>query len=153
MAYIKPAAFRRGKTGKAEKEAREKAEESMKPKNEIQKTAPKNLSKTGKKLYLEIIKILPDGFLSDGDKYAVGVVAEALDRMRECQQEINRQGMFNEGGEERSAVRTYERYSKIFAKFGGAIGLSPKDRAALAVLNINSDDVKNDPLLKALRGD
>lgn len=152
MAYIKPAELRTGKTGKDEIEKRKKAEASLKGNTEISQKPKGKLSRTGKKLYKEIIKLLPAGFLNGGDTYVVEIVADALSRMGECREILN-DGMFDKAGEERDAVKTYERYSKIFDKFSSKLGLSPKDRAALAVLNINAEEEKDDPLLKALRGD
>ena len=153
MSYVKPAELRTGKTGKAEIEARKKAEQALKTTQSITKTPAKDLSERGKVLYREIIKLLPDGFLSAGDTYVVSIVADALSRMGECRGIINNDGMFSEDGAELDAVKTYERYSKIFDRFSSKLGLSPKDRAALAVLNVNADEEKADPLLQALRGD
>lgn len=153
MANIKPAALRTGKTGKDEIKKRMKAEDSLKGAAQISRTAPKGLSKQGKKIYRHIIDLLPEGFLSGADTYVVGIVADALDRMNECQEVINEKGMFGEQGTEKDAVKTYERYSKIFDRFASKLGLSPKDRATLAVLNINAEEEKEDPLLAVLRGD
>lgn len=152
MAYIKPAALRTGKTGKAEIEKRLKAEESLKGAVEISRTAPDGLSERGKEIYLHVIDLLPEGFLSGADTYVVGIVADALDRMKTCQEMLNQSGMFVRGIE-KDAVKTYERYSKIFDRFASKLGLSPKDRASLAVLNINAEEEKEDPVLAALRGE
>ena len=153
MANIKPAELRTGKTGKGEISKRKKVETELKGTKRISATPKGELSETGRKLYREIVKLLPDGFLSGGDTYVVSIVADALSRMAECQKVLNSEGMFSEEGAELDAVKTYERYSKIFDKFSSKLGLSPKDRAALAVLNINAEEEKNDPLLQALRGD
>ncbi|WMI80914.1 P27 family phage terminase small subunit [Anaerotignum sp. MB30-C6] len=151
MANIKPADLRTGKTGKDEIEDRKKAEEKLKGKKKIPRKPKGELNESGIKLYQEIIKLLPDDFLSGGDTYVVSIVADALSRMDECRKILNCNGMFNESGIEMDAVKTYERYSKIFDKFSSKLGLSPKDRAALAVLKINSEDEKTDPVLQALR--
>lgn len=153
MANIKPAELRTGKTGKDEVSKRKQAENKLKGAKKIPTKPKGELSESGKKLYKEIIKLLPDGFLSGGDTYVVGIVADALSRMAECQSILNQNGMFSTTGEELDAVKTYERYSKIFDKFSSKLGLSPKDRAALAVLNINAEEEKNDPLLQVLRGE
>ena len=73
--------------------------------------------------------------------------------MKECQTKINEEGLFDKSSNENQAVRTYEKYSKIFEKFSSKLGLSPKDRATLAVLVINEQAEKEDPVLKALRGE
>lgn len=153
MANIKPAELRTGKTGKEEIKKRTMEEKKLKGTREISEKPVEGLNPNGKKLYKEIIGLLPDGFLSGGDTYVVGIVADALSRMAECQKILNSDGMFDDDGIEIDAVKTYERYSKIFDKFSSKLGLSPKDRAALAVLNINAEEEKNDPLLQVLRGE
>lgn len=153
MANIKPAGLRTGKTGKDEVEERRKTEEKLKGRRKIPVKPKGELSESGIKLYKEIIKLLPQDFLSGGDTYVVSIVADALSRMDECRKILNRKGMFTESGLEIDAVKTYERYSKIFDKFSSKLGLSPKDRAALAVLTMNSEDEKNDPVVQVLRGD
>lgn len=153
MANIKPAELRTGKTGKDEIKQRKKTENELKGGKPISVAPPKELSKEGKKKYKQIISLLPDDFLSGGDMFVVGIVAEALDRMAQAQIQLNEKGLFNNAGEENNATKAYERYSKIFEKFSSKLGLSPKDRAALAVLNINAEEEKDDPVLNALRGD
>lgn len=148
MANIKPASLRTGKTGKEEKSKRAAEEEKLKGNSKIPTTPPKGLSVNGGKIYKDIINILPDGFLNGADAYTVGIVAEALDRMSIAQEEINTNGLLTEEGSERDASKSYERYSKIFDKFGSKLGLSPKDRAALAVLNLKDED--EDELLNIL---
>ena len=153
MPNIKPIALQNGHISNEEKEARKVAEEKLKGNTEITIKPPKELSTNGKKLYKNIINLLPAGFLNGGDTYVVTIVAEAIDRMQTCQIRLNNNGLFNEEGDENNAVKTYDKYSKIFEKFSAKLGLSPKDRASLAVLNLNSDEVKQDELLKVLRGD
>jgi len=153
MPNIKPVALQTGHISNAETEARRVAEEKLKGRAEISLTPPKDLSVNGKELYKSIVSLLPSGFLSAGDIFTVGIVAEALDRMQRCQSEINSNGLFDLERKEVEAVKTYERYAKIFDKFSAKIGLSPKDRASLAVLILSDKDNKEDPLLKILRGE
>jgi len=153
MPNIKPIALQNGHISNEEKEARKVVEEKLKGNTEITIKPPKELSTNGKKLYKNIINLLPTGFLNGGDTYVVTIVAEALDRMQTCQIRLNNNGLFNEEGEENNAVKTYDKYSKIFEKFSAKLGLSPKDRASLAVLNLNADEEKQDELLSVLRGD
>ena len=150
MANIKPASLRTGKTGKEEKGKREIEEDKLKSTIPISILPPDELSDQGKKVYVDIIGLLPTGFLSGADTYIVCIVAESLNRMQTCQIKLNDEGLFTEEGFESNAVKMYERYSKIFDKFSAKLGLSPKDRAALAVLNITADDKENDPVLGIL---
>jgi len=153
MANIKVAELRTGKTGKEDIKNRKDTETKLKGDTKISKTAPKGLSENGAKIYKDIINLLPDSFLNGGDTYVVGIVADALDRMQTSMMVLNSDGLFDAEGREKDATKTYERYSKIFDKFASKLGLSPKDRAALAVLNIKEDAEKEDPLLKILGGD
>ncbi|NRY59857.1 phage terminase small subunit P27 family [Clostridium beijerinckii] len=153
MPNIKPVALQNNHKSNAEIESRQRTEEKLKGDTEVSIKPPKELSANGKKLYKNIIKLLPTGFLNGGDKFVVTIVAEALDRMQTCQQNINDNGLFDENGIENNAVKTYDKYSKIFEKFSAKLGLSPKDRAALAVLNLNQIEESQDELLKILKGD
>lgn len=153
MPNIKPVALQTGHISNAETEARRLAEEKLKGNADITLCPPIELSESGKDLYTRIISLLPKGFLSGGDTFTVGIVAEALDRMQCCQFRINTDGLFDLEGYESEAVKTYERYAKIYDKFSSKIGLSPKDRASLAVLVLSDKTNQEDPLLKILRGD
>lgn len=153
MANIKPVALQNNHRSNAEINARKKLEEELKGNTSIAIKPPRELSANGKKLYKNIISLLPAGFLNGGDTFIVTIVAEALDRMQTCQININNNGLFCEDGKENEAVKTYDKYSKIFEKFSAKLGLSPKDRAALAVLNINAEDESKDEVLKILSGD
>ena len=153
MPNIKPSALQNGHKSNEEKEARKHQEELLKGNTEITIKPPKELSTNGKKIYKNIISLLPTGFLNGGDTFVVTIVAESLDRMQTCQVKLNDNGLFTEAGEENNAVRTYDKYSKIFEKFSGKLGLSPKDRASLAVLNLNQMEESQDELLKILKGD
>ena len=153
MANIKPARYKTGHEDNKTIEARLKAEEALQGSTSVRKVSPKSLSEEGKKIYGEIISLLPHGFLNGGDTYTVGVVAEVLDRMQSCQIKLNDEGVFNELGEENPAVKTYNNYAKTFEKFSSKLGLSPKDRASLAVLMLNQEDESKDLLLKTLRGE
>jgi len=151
MANVKPAEMRTGHTSNEEIEARKNAEKKLKGIKKITKTPPKDLSDNGKRLYKEIISLLPKDFLSGGDVYTVKIVAEALDCMQTSTTRIHTNGLFDSEGRETEASKAYERYSKIYDKFSAKIGLSPKDRAALAAIIVSDRENQDDALLKALR--
>ena len=152
MANVKPIALQTKHSSKEDIQNRIEAEEKLKGSTTIEINPPTNLSTNGKKIYTNIIKILPNGFLNGGDTYVVTIISEALDKLQECQKEIKKNGLFIDGNENK-AVTTYKKYVDIFNTFSTKIGLSPRDRASLSVLNINSESEKNDEVLKALRGD
>jgi P27 family predicted phage terminase small subunit len=152
MPNIKPIALQTKHNSKEDIEKRIEMEDKLKGNTTIEIIPPSNLSSNGKKIYKNIIKILPDGFLNGGDIYTVSIVAEALDKMQECQKEIKVNGLFVDGTESK-AVGTYKKYVDIFNTFGSKLGLSPRDRASLSVLNLNQEMEKQDPLLQILSGD
>ncbi len=153
MSNIKPAEFRTGHTSNNEIKMRKETESKLKGKKKISTKPPVDLSLNGKEIYKEIIKLLPKGFLNSADTYTVRIVAESLDCMRISSGVIHKHGLFTCEGKESEASKAYERYSKIYDKFSAKIGLSPKDRAALASIIISEKENRDDELLKALSGD
>ncbi|MDF2844810.1 MAG: hypothetical protein K0R00_3236 [Herbinix sp.] len=153
MANIKPAEFRTGHTSNEEIRNRKETEKKLKGTKKISTTPPADLSANGKLIYKEIIKLLPKGFLSSADVFTVKIVAESLDCMKTSSSVIHRQGLFTIEGKESEASKAYERHSKIYDKFSAKIGLSPKDRAALASIIITEKETRTDELIKALSGD
>ena len=148
---VRPIALQTKHNSKEDIQKREEAESKLKGDTVIDITPPSNLSTYGKKIYKNIIEILPDGFLNGGDIYVVTIIADALDNMKICQKEIKKSGLII-NGKENPAVLTYKKYVDIFNTYSTKIGLSPRDRASLSVLNINAENEKNDEVLKALRG-
>ncbi|MCB2354348.1 P27 family phage terminase small subunit [Clostridium estertheticum] len=151
MANIKPIELQTKHSNPEDIAKRMETEEALKGNTVIEIKPPTSLSTTGKKFYKKIIEILPDGFLNGGDTYCVTIIAESLDKMQLCQKEINKIGLFIDGNENK-AVGTYKKYVDIFNTFSQKIGLSPRDRASLSILNINSETDKNDKVLQALKG-
>lgn len=149
MANVKPIDLNNSHISKEERKARKEAEDRLKGNSKISNKPSDTLSSIGKEIYKNIIQIMPNGFLTGIDAYIVEVVAEALARMKECQEIINESGLFIEG-DENNAVKTYEKYSKIFNSYSSKLGMSPKDRAALSCLILQDQDKKEDPLLKIL---
>ena len=70
--------------------------------------------------------------------------------MHTAQSDINSRGQLLGDDSENPSIRIYEKYSKIFNTFGSKLGMSPRDRAALAVVMVNQQAEEVDPLLKAL---
>ncbi|MBU3153907.1 P27 family phage terminase small subunit [Clostridium estertheticum] len=151
MANIKPIELQTKHSNPEDIQKRMETEEALKGNTVIEIKPPTSLSTTGKKFYKKIIEILPSGFLNGGDTYCVTIIAESLDKMQLCQKEINKNGLFIDGNENKG-VGTYKKYVDIFNTFSQKIGLSPRDRASLSILNINSETDKNDKVLQALKG-
>jgi P27 family predicted phage terminase small subunit len=153
MANVKPVELQTGHVSNEEIKARKETEKKLKGSKNIRTKPPNDLSENGKKLYKEIISLLPKGFLSGGDTYTLRIVAESLDCMQTSTKRIHDDGLFTDDGKESEASKAYERYSKIYDKFSAKIGLSPKDRAALAAIIVSDKENQDDAVLKALKGD
>jgi len=149
---VKPVSLQTQHNSKEEKKKRQEEEQKLKGDTVINITPPKILSANGKKIYKNIVKILPEGFLNSGDVYIVCIIADALDNMELCQKQIKKNGLII-NAKENPSINIYKKYTDIFNTYSMKIGLSPRDRAQLSVLNINTESEKNDEVLKALRGD
>lgn len=150
MANIKPVSLNNGHHNTKEQlQARTEAEESLKGSN-IGSDTPKRLTENGKEIYLKLLTSFPKGFLTASDTHTLEIVANALDMMHTAQSDINSRGQLLGDDSENPSIRIYEKYSKIFNTFGSKLGMSPRDRAALAVVMVNQQAEEVDPLLKAL---
>ena len=151
MANIKPVSLNSGHHNTKEQlKARTDAEESLKGEN-IGSDIPKRLTNNGKEIYKKLLVSFPKGFLTASDAHTLEIVANALDNMQTSQLDINTRGLLLDDDSENPSIRIYEKYSKIFNTFGSKLGMSPRDRAALAVVMVNQQSEEEDPLLKALR--
>lgn len=149
---VKPVDLQTQHNSKEEKKKRQEAEQKLKGDTIVNITPPNTLSANGKKIYKNIINILPGGFLNSGDVYIVCIIADALDNIELCQKNIKKNGLII-SNKENPSISIYKKYTDIFNTYSMKIGLSPRDRAQLSVLNINAESEKNDEVLKALRGD
>ena len=150
MANIKPVSLNNGHHNTKEQlQARTEAEESLKGSN-IGSDTPKRLTENGKEIYSKLLTSFPKGFLTASDTLTLEIVANALDMMHTAQSDINSRGQLLGDDSENPSIRIYEKYSKIFNTFGSKLGMSPRDRAALAVVMVNQQAEEVDPLLKAL---
>ena len=133
-------------------EARENAENKLKGQEIDKDKVPSRLTKAGKDIYKESLNSFPDKFLTSSDTHTLEIVANSLAMMHKAQRDINKRGLLVNDSENPS-IRIYEKYSKIFNTFGSKLGMSPRDRASLAVMLVNQETDKADPLLEALKDD
>ena len=151
MANVKPISMNNGHHNTKEQlKARTDAEESLKG-SPIDSDIPKRLTPNGKEIYKKLLTSFPKGFLAASDVHTLEIVANALDNMQTSQLDINQRGLLLEDDSENPSIRIYEKYSKIFNTFGSKLGMSPKDRAALAVIMVNQQQDDDDPLLQILK--
>ena len=150
MANIKPASLKQGVIPKQQLEARINAEEKLKG-DPIAAAAPTRLTENGVMIYNKLLTSFPKDFLTSSDSHTLEIVANSLDMMQTAQEDINSRGQLLADDSENPSIRIYERYSKIFNTFGSKLGMSPKDRAALAIIMTTQAAEDEDPLLKALK--
>lgn len=158
MSKVKPVSLRTGAMTKDEQFKRENAEDTLKGKKHIPRTPPSDLCNRGKKAYKEIVESLPTNFLNCTDVNTVCIVADAIANMQKCRDIIKKEGLIveytnNSGAvnkDQNKAILVYQKYSEIFHKFAGELGLSPSARSKLALILNKEIEKESDPLLKVL---
>lgn len=158
MSKVKPVSLRTGAMTKDERINRKNAEDSLKGKKHISQTPPTDLCNKGKKAYKEIVESLPTDFLNNTDVHTVSIVADAIANMQKCRDIIKKEGLIvdytnNSGAvnkDQNKAILVYQKYSEIFHKFAGELGLSPSARSKLAIMLNEEVEKESDPLLKIL---
>ncbi|WP_456272642.1 phage terminase small subunit P27 family [Bacillus sp. AK031] len=158
MSKVKPVSLRTGAMTKEERSKRVLAEEALKGKNQISRTPPADLCSIGKMVYLEIIESMPANFLNNTDIHTVSIVADAIANIKKCREIIKKEGLIveytnNSGAvnkDQNKAILIYQKYSEIFNKFAGELGLSPGARSKLALMLNKEIEKESDPLLKIL---
>ena len=143
---------------KEEIENRKEQEERLKGANNIVYKTPKNLSKEEKKIYKFLIAELKEsGILCNLDITILEATCDAICRMEECKNTINKFGIVLEREDgtlyRNPATTIYKDYNSIFNKCCMELGLSPSARSRLAQVNINAQQKKEDPVLSILRDD
>lgn len=85
-------------------------------------------------------------------------MADAIANMQKCRDIIQKDGLIveytnNSGAvnkDQNKAILIYQKYSEIFHKFAGELGLSPSARSKLALMLNEEIERESDPLLKIL---
>ncbi|MED4225397.1 phage terminase small subunit P27 family [Neobacillus cucumis] len=158
MSKVKPVSLRTGAMTKEEEANRKIAENTLKGNKQIPQTPPTDLCSKGKKVYKEIIESVPKDFLNNTDIHTVSIVADAIANMQKCREILKKEGLIveytnNSGAvnkDQNKAILIYQKYSEIFHKFAGELGLSPSARSKLALM-LNEEIAKeSDPLLRVL---
>ena len=143
---------------KEEIENRKEQEERLKGADNKVYKPPKNLSKEEKKIYKFLVNELKEsGILCNLDITILKTTVDSIRRMEECKKNIDTYGVVltkEDGSLYRNpATIIYKDYNSIFNKCCMELGLSPSARARLAQFNIQAEKDKEDPVLKALKGD
>ncbi len=154
----KPVDLQAAHLTKEEYNRRKQAEQDLKGNDDLVYKPPKTLSKEEKKLYKFIVQQLQaSDILNNLDITILETTVDAIVRMQECKQLIDEHGLVTIK-EDGSLIRNpasviYKDYNAIFNKCCMELGLSPSARSKLAVLNVKTEQDKQDPLLKVLQGD
>ena len=123
-----------------EKAARAAAEELWR-KGAIADYEPGALTESGLAVFAALVEAIPDGALAKIDGYTIEVAADAIDKMRECREAIDRDGILvkvvNGNGiavrKQNDMLLAYQKYSEIAKKYLVELGLTPQARSKIAI--------------------
>ena len=114
---------------------------------------PSFLSEEQKELFKGIVDyLMPSGILGNIDVPVVAHAAITIDRVNECERQINMNGLLDEEGKPSAYVKMKSNYMKEFFRLCNELSLSPQSRAKLANINAGVEKEKQDPLLKIIQG-
>lgn len=115
--------------------------------------APYYLSDRQKEVFNFILLYLRESdILGNLDIFVLTQTAITIDRIQECEQNINENGMFDIEGNPNPAIKVKGGYMKEFFRLCNELSLSPQSRAKLANINFKAKEDNNDPLLSILGG-
>ncbi|MCF0163198.1 MAG: phage terminase small subunit P27 family [Fusobacterium necrophorum] len=139
---------------KAEKNAREESENKFKGVDDKIYNCPKEFkTKREKELYLFLIKNLKNtGILNNLDIEIIKSTVFCIIQLNDAQEFIKKHGqtIIDDSGRmsKNPAINTYKDFHSIFLSNSIRLGLSPSDRAKLAILDVKNKQKEEDPLLK-----
>ncbi len=142
---------------KEEYSQRKEQEEKLKGKDDMVYVTPSYLSQKEREVYNFLVGELKEsGILNNLDITILLTCVDSIIRMQECRDLINKQGLVvlkEDGTPVRNPATTiYKDYNSIFNKCCMELGLSPSSRSKLSIINVNAQEKKDDPILKALKG-
>lgn len=111
------------------------------------------LTKAQKDIFKNIVQHLEEsGLLGNIDVYVLSQAAITINRIHDCERNINETGIFDYEGQANPAIKVKESYMREFFKLCSELSLSPQARAKIASINFEADTKKTDPLLTILKG-
>lgn len=157
----KPAALKQGKSEtKAQLKIREDAEMRLMGNADKLKTVPDYLDTLAQVYYEFLVNELEiSGLLTNLDVKLVEQCADAMSKLRQCDDIINREGIIistfdgrgNEVLKEHPAVKSKMSYLNAFKTLSSQLGMSPASRAQLAGMQVQKQEEDQDPLLQLLK--
>lgn len=111
---------------------------------------PSHLNAKQKKIFNNIVAELKEsGILGNLDIYILSTCAIAIDRLQQIEKMINKDFALMS---DRTLMSSKEKYTKDLFRCCTELCLSPASRARIGNINLNAENEKEDPLLKALSG-
>lgn len=158
----KPASLKKGKSETKEQlEVRSQIEAQLLGNTDKIATVPEHLNDLAKVYYQFLISELEiSNILSNLDIPLLEQTANALSKLRECDEALDEQGLVVESEDryghmqlkENPYVKVKMAYLNQFRSLANQLGLSPAARASLADKKIEEEAQQEDPLLKILNG-
>lgn len=158
----KPAALKQGKSEtKAQLQVREEQEQRLMGGTDMVKNVPEYLDSLAKAYYKYMITELEiGGLLSNLDIPLLEQTADALSKLRQCDDILNKEGIKidqvdrygNMMTKEHPTVKTKMAYLNAFKTLSSQLGMSPASRAQLAGMQVQAKEEESDPLLQLLKG-
>lgn len=158
----KPASLKAGKSETKEQLAiREEIEQQLLGNTDKVKHVPDHLDELAKIYYEYLVTELEiSGLLSNLDIPVLEQTADALSKIRDCDEHLNTEGLVitrtdrygHENSMENPYVKIKMAYLNQFRSLANQLGLSPSSRAALASKKIEAKEEAEDPLLQILTG-
>ena len=152
----KPIALCAKKMSNDEREARKKAEQRYKGESDLVYECPDELTtELEQELYMFIVNTLrPVDILNNLDIFLIVQTVKCIVHMRSANDDIIKYGSIIETDDGRvyknPAVGVYKDFYSMFVSNSIRLGLSPSDRAKLAVLDTKQKQEEADPLLQLL---
>ena len=152
----KPIALCAKKMSNDEREARKKAEQRYKGESDLVYECPEELTtELEQELYMFIVNTLrPVDILQNLDIFLIVQTVKCIVHMRNANDDIIKYGSIIETDDGRvyknPAVGVYKDFYSMFVSNSIRLGLSPSDRAKIAVLDIKQKQQEADPLLQLL---
>lgn len=157
----KPASLKKGRSENKKKlSIRDAQEKRLMGDSDKLKTVPQYLDEVAKAYYLFLITELEiSGLLTNLDIPVLEQTADALSKIKQCDDIINAEGLIikqidrygNQITKEHPAVKTKMQYMNQFKALEGKLGMSPSSRAQLAGMKIQAKEESEDPLLNLLK--
>ena len=113
---------------------------------------PSFLSKEQKRIFKGIVDyLIPSGILGNIDIHVVTHAAITIDRINECEKQLNENGLLDEEEKPSAYVKMKSNYMKEFFRLCNELSLSPQSRVKLTNINVGVEKEQQDPLRRIIQ--